>query len=86
MDRSYRLRSAGSDVCAGAEVVVFQFGFEQTGKAALGGSVEFAGGYAWDQCGHGVALDFMENENASPRMIFALFLCQRRRGAPPAAR
>jgi len=48
---------ADGDVVA-AEVVVFQFCLKQTGKAALAGSVEFAGGYAGDQGGHGVTLKF----------------------------
>jgi len=40
-----------------AEVVVFQLRLKLTRKAALAGSVEFAGGYAGGQGGHGFALD-----------------------------
>jgi hypothetical protein len=31
------------------------------GEAALAGSVEFAGGYAGDQGGHGLAFGFIDN-------------------------
>lgn len=35
-----------------AEVVILQFRFQQPGKAALTGRIEFASGYAWDEGGH----------------------------------
>lgn len=48
-----------------AEVVVFQLRLKQTGKLTLARSVEFAGGYTGDQGGHGLALDFVENVEAT---------------------
>lgn len=52
-----------------AEVVIFQLCLKQTGKAAFAGSVKFAGGYAGDQGGHGVALDFWIMETRSLYVI-----------------
>jgi len=52
-----------------AEAVVFLLCLKQAGKAALAGSVEFAGGYAWAQRGYGLVCIFYGEYRCTPHMF-----------------